>query len=210
MCAPRLLRTRKFLAALAVAPEVVSTEYLDYALQRNQLHDTCQFPLLDRDGEERFGIRLRDTLDRAKTNQRRLLRGWTIYVTERISSGYDTFANLIDMNGGTAIAYRGRTGIVLPKKRKSRTEDDEGRGPEAENQGGEEEETDFVYLVSSTADEEVKTWATFRKTAEKQGRKPRIVKTDWLLNLCMDQRVSWDGKWELSEDTVPGWVGGKK
>jgi len=101
------------------------------------------------------------------------------------------------------VPYRGRTGVQLPRRRLKQFEDPEA-GLESQNQGG-DVETDYVYLVSGTADEEVKLWATFRKMAEKQGLEARIVKTDWLLNSAMAQRVEWDVRWELNERTVPGW-----
>ena len=31
---------------------------------------------------------------------------------------------------------------------------------------------------------------------------PRIVKTEWLLNVAMAQYVHWDQQWELSEELV--------
>jgi hypothetical protein len=63
-----------------------------------------------------------------------------------------------------------------------------------------------VYLISSTSDEEVKLWEKFEAEARKKGLEPRIVKTDWLINLAMSQRVEWDEKWELKEELVPGWT----
>ena len=202
LCAPRILRTRKFLAALAVHPTVVSTAYLDYALQHKKLNATEAFPLIDRGAEERFGIRLEKSIDRAIVNKQRLLRGWTIYVTVQVPGGLATYQHLVKMNGGNALPYTGRDGLAIQKRRKS-VEEDEDAGPESQNQGG-DEETQYAYLVSGTEKEDVKIWDAFREAVRTKGMEPRITKTDWLLNLCMDQRISWDERWELKEDLVPG------
>ncbi|GAB7348540.1 hypothetical protein MBLNU459_g6934t1 [Dothideomycetes sp. NU459] len=202
LCAPRILRTRKFVAALACAPEVVNIGYLDYALKHDTLQDTADYELADHLAEERFGFVLDDALDRAHENKRKLLHGWTIFCTDRIPGGFDTFEEIIKINGGVATPYRGRTGLVLPKRRLSPAEDPEAAA-ESQNSGG-ENEASTVYLISGTEDDEVRLWAKFRTLAEKQGLVARIVKSDWLLNLAMCQRVEWDEKWELREELVPG------
>lgn len=153
-----------------------------------------------------MGFTLDDALDRAAQNRCKLLRGWTIFSTDKIPGGFDTFEEIIKINGGTATPYRGRTGLVLPKRQLSRTGDgeEEEEGAESENGGG-EDEADTVYLLSGTEDDEVRLWAKFRTLAEKQGLTARIVKSDWVLNLAMGQKVEWDEKWELREELVPGW-----
>ncbi|GAM83583.1 hypothetical protein ANO11243_015710 [Dothideomycetidae sp. 11243] len=199
LCAPRILRTRKFVMAISCAPEIVNTGYLDYALKHRELQDTAAYGLQDREMESKWGINLAESLLRAKDNNHKLLRGWTLYVTDKVGGGFETFKDIIEANGGTAIPYKGRTGVQLPRRR-LKLEDDPEAGLESQNQGG-NEETDYVYLISGTADEEVKIWPTFRKLAEKQGLEARIVKTDWVLNCAMAQRVEWDEQWELSEES---------
>ncbi|PSK45311.1 BRCT-containing protein 1 [Elsinoe australis] len=206
LVAPKLLRTRKFVTAIANAPEIVDKGYLDYVLFNKSLPSSGNYHLIDSQGEKRLGFQLHHALYRARENDHRLLRGWTIYVTDKVNGGYETYANIITANGGKAVPYRGRTGVTIPKRR-LRPDEDGGAGAESQNQGG-DEEVDYVYLVSGTEDEEVKMWTLFRNLAEKQGLEARIVKTDWLLNLAMAQKVQWSGKWELKEDQVPGWQGG--
>lgn len=205
---PKILRTRKFVAALANAPEVVNTGYLDYALRHNALHDTNHFYLYDREIEEKLGFRLSDSLKRAKENSHKLLRGWTIFVTDHVPGGFDTYQDIISRNGGKAVPYRGRTGVVLPPRR-LRMDEDPDAGLESQNQGG-DVETDYVYLVSGTEDDDVKIWPIFRKLAEKQGVQARVVTNEWLLNLAMGQKVEWDDKWELKEELVPGFEGRRR
>ena len=181
---------------MANAPKVVAATYLDYLLKHHLLQDPEAYLLHDRDAEEKFGINLADSIARAADNDHKLLRGWTIYVTDKVSGGFETYKEIIETNGGTAIPYRGRTGVVLPRRR-LRIDEDPHAGLESQNQGG-DEETGYVYLVSGTEEEDVRVWTTFRKLAEKQGLQARIVKTDWVLNLAMAQRVEWDDGWELS------------
>ena len=196
LVAPKILRTRKFVAALASAPLVVDSKYLDTALKQNKLRDEPRL-LQDRETEGRFGFKLAEALERAKVNDRKLLRGWSIFVTKDVPGGFETYKEIITLNGGDAFLYAGRTGLTMHKRRR----DDPDAGAEAQNQGG-DEELDFVYLVSGLSDPEVKLWKMFRSMAEKQDRQTRIVRNDWLLNAAMSQQVKWDEKWALDEATV--------
>lgn len=200
-------RTRKFVAALAMAPEVVNSAYLDHLLSvknPDAIRDPSANRIVDRDFEEKYGLRLDESLVRAKENQRRLLRGWTIFFTEKIPGGFDTWKEIVTINGGTAILYRGRTGLTLPKPRTPPSKDPDA-GAEAFNQGPDaDDEVNVIYLVSGTDDEEVKLWKTFRNTAEKQDLRPRITGTEWVLHTAMSQRIEWDEKWVNKEDKVPG------
>jgi hypothetical protein len=203
LCAPRILRTKKFIAALANSPKVVNISYLDTALSTNRLPDIDSYLLEDDEAEERLGFRMDEALERGEMNANRLLHGWTIFVTEKVSGKFETYKEIISINGGTAVPYKGRANVISgPRLPPS---EDTDAGAEVENQGG-DEELDRVYLVSSTSDEEVKLWEKFETEAKKKGLEPRIVKTDWLINLAMSQRVEWDEKWELKEELVPGWV----
>jgi len=197
LVAPNIKRTRKFVAALAAAPLVVHTRYLDTALKQNKLIEDPTL-LQDHDNEGRFGFKLADTLDRAKVNDHKLLRGWSIFVTRDIAGGFDTYKEIITINGGDAYMYQGRTGLTLPKRR---LRDDPESGSESQHQGG-DEEYDYVYLVSGTTEPELKLWKAFRSLAEKQGLQTRIVKSDWLLSTAMSQQVRWDDEWALSEESV--------
>ncbi|KAH9809516.1 Regulator of Ty1 transposition protein [Teratosphaeria destructans] len=193
LVAPKILRTRKFVAALACAPTVVDTRYLDAALKQRKLIEPPGL-LFDRDGEERMGFKLTEALERAQVNDRKLLRDWSIFVTRDVPGGFDTYKEIITLNGGNAHLYTGRTGLVLPRRKR----DDPDAGPEAQNQGG-DEEFGLVYLVSGTSEPERKLWKSFRSTVEKQHLKPRVARNDWLLNAAMSQKVGWDEKWMLDE-----------
>lgn len=192
LVAARLLRTRKFVCALAGAPLVVDTTFLDSALKQKRLVE--EPPMLkDRDGEQRMGFTLAESLERAKINDRKLFKGWSIFVTRDVKGGFDTYRDIVSLNGGTALLYTGRTGLNLPKRK---IEDNP--GAESQNQGG-EAEYDFVYLVSGESEAEMKLWSKFRDMAHKQGLEARVVGTDWLVSAGLSQQVEWKSKWELNE-----------
>ncbi|KAF1820958.1 uncharacterized protein K489DRAFT_382001 [Dissoconium aciculare CBS 342.82] len=192
LVAPRLLRTRKFVSALACAPMVVDLKYLETALTKSKLIEKPAL-LHDREGEERMGFRLVDALQRARENQGKLLRGWSIFVTKDVNGGFETFKEIITVNGGAAFLYQGRTGMQLPKRR---LRDDPQSGEESQNQGG-ADEFDYVYLVSGNSENDQKLWRNFRNVAHRQEVEARIVTTDWLLNAAMSQQITFDEKWLL-------------
>ena len=195
--APKILRTRKFVCALANAPMVFDSTYLDYALKHNELIDEPSL-LHDPETEEKYDFNLADSLARAEDNQGKLLRGWSIFVTKDVKGGFDTYKDIITANGGQALLYAGRTGVNIPKRR---LRNDPEAGSESQHQGG-DEEFDYVYLVSGDSEADVKLWKPFRDLAEKQGLAARIVKNDWLLHVAMSQRIEWRSKFELDESQV--------
>ncbi|KAK0257903.1 hypothetical protein B0A54_14481 [Friedmanniomyces endolithicus] len=200
LVAPSIKRTRKFVAALASAPLVVDTRYLDAALTQNKLVENPS-TLLDRKAEEAMGCTLVDALKRAKLNQHQLLRGWSIFVTAEIAGGFETYKEIINVNGGEAFLYKGRTGLTLPKRRLRDAPPPAGSQPSSsgtavDDKDAREVKYDHIYLVAGDSDAEVKLFKAFRALAEKQGLVARVVKSEWLLNAAMAQEVRWDGEWE--------------
>jgi hypothetical protein len=176
---------------------VVETTYLDSALKNNKLIEKPSL-LHDRDTEEKYGFKLSESLERAEDNQHNLLRGWTIFVTKDVNGGFETYKDIITLNGGQAMMYAGRTGVTIPKRR---LRDDPEAGSESQHQGG-DEEFDYVYLVSGDSEVDIKLWKQFRDLAKKQDLEARIVKNDWLLHLAMAQQIEWKEKFELDESDV--------
>jgi hypothetical protein len=136
-----------------------------------------------------------DSLERAKINEHKLFRGWTVFVTRDIPGTFDTFKSIITLNGGQAMMYQGRTGTTIPKRR---LRNDPSAGDESQHQGG-DAEYDCVYLVSGTSEPEQKLWKSFAEMAAKQDLDARIVKADWLLHAAMSQQITWDEVWELND-----------
>ncbi|KAL9076001.1 MAG: hypothetical protein Q9157_003828 [Trypethelium eluteriae] len=192
LCAPKVMRTRKFVAALAAGPLVVHTSFLDYCIKHDSPPPTASHALgNDRDTKERFGFHISKVIGRAKMNQRRLLRGWTIFCTEAVNGGFDTYKEIVSLNGGQCFLWKGRESVNVTKRKPLPD-----AGDESQNQGGEEEE-DVLYLISGTGKNETVLWGKFRALAEKHDMRPRIVKPDWLLSCAMAQQVEWNEEYDL-------------
>lgn len=195
LVAPKMLRTRKFVTAIASAPQVVDTHYLDDILQDEREVDDIRL-LEDKATEKAWGFKLSDALARAQINKHRLFRGWEIYVTDHMPGGFDTYKDIISVNGGNALAFRGsRRGTTL----KRRLALDPAAGEESQNQGG-EEEYDYVYLVANNTPADKPLWKQFRKLAIEQELRPRVVKADWLLLSALSQRIQWDPEWKWNAE----------
>lgn len=175
LVAPRIVRTRKFVCALASAPLVVGIDYLDSALSKGKLKENPSM-LLDRETEEKLGFKLKDSVERAERNQHQLLRGWHIFVTKAIAGTFDTFKEIIEVNGGAAYLWAGRTGTTFPE--------------------GVEDDPHAYLVVGDTADD-LKLGKLFRDQAVKAGLTPRILSFNWLLNLAMSQQITFEPAWEV-------------
>lgn len=196
LCAPKVVRTKKFVAALACGPTLVSSAFLDYALKNNKLPTPEKFLIEDREFERTHNLELSDAISRAKQNKQRLLKDWTIFCTANVSGGFDTYNDIIVANGGRCQKWQGRTTNVTASKRKIDTQ------PQEVSQNLEEDEGDVLYLISEPKKTEFGLWAKFRELAAKHDMVPRIVKTEWLLFVAMAQYVHWDEQWALSEELV--------
>ncbi|CAN9374574.1 unnamed protein product [Alternaria alternata] len=195
VCAPQPVRTKKFIAALACAPTLVSTTYLDFALKNNKLPPAEKHLLQARDFEEANNFRLSEALERAKQNKHRLLKDWTIFCTEKVGGGFETYKDIVEVNGGKCVLWKGRPTTVSASKRKLNASDEV-------SQNQVEDEGDVLYLISDADKKEFTNWTKFRELAKRENMVPRIVKTEWLLSVAMAQYVHWDPEWELSEEVV--------
>lgn len=182
LCAPAIVRTKKFLAALASGPTIVRSEFIDACVKNGAIPDEAGFLLKDTSNEKKFNIKLKDAVARAKTNKRSLLRRVPIYCTEDIPNKPETYKDIVQANGGTFTIFRGKH---FAKK----------VNPE-EDEGGMEP----VYLISGTKEKEKALWPAFREEARKGNMVPRIVGQDWILDTTMSQQLKWDDVYELNED----------
>jgi hypothetical protein len=195
LCAPKPVRTKKFVAALACAPTIVSTTYLDAALKSNKLPPPEKHLLEVKDFEEANGVRISEAMTRATQNKHRLLKDWTIFCTQNVAGGFDTYKDIIEANGGKCAMWKGRTTSITASKRPKNPATEE-------SQNQKEDEGDVLYLISDPDKKEFGNWAKFRELAEKHDMVPRIVKTEWILNVAMSQYVHWKEEWELDEEKV--------
>ncbi|TVY27375.1 BRCT-containing protein [Lachnellula hyalina] len=182
LAAPAIVRTKKFLAALASGPTIVRSEFIDACIKDGKVPDATAFVLKDTTNEKRFGLKLKDAVARAKANKRSILRHVPIYCTEDIPNKPETYKDIVQANGGTFTLFRGK---AFAKKVK----------PE-EDEGGNEP----VYLLSGTKEKEKVMWPIFREEAKKGNMVPRIVSTDWILNTAITQQLESSDDYLLDDE----------
>lgn len=183
LAAPNIVRTEKFLCALATGPTIVTSKFIDasVASRSGKIPAVEDFLLKDVVSEKKFGVKLKDVLVRAKANKRNLLRRVPIYCTHAIPNGSDTFKAIVEANGGTFALYSGR-----PTIRKTNPEEDDGPA-------------EPVYLLTGQSPSERVLWPKFEQMARDGNMVPRIVDSEWLLDVAMSQLYKWDDKYLLKK-----------
>jgi hypothetical protein len=195
LAAPSMIRTTKFVNALAYAPVIVSTEFITSCLQKGELLDPADFPLKDKEAEKKYNFDLSCVTANAKKNKNKMLRGYRIYCVEDIRGGFDAFKSIVETNGGECMLFRGRLAIVNQSRREE--SDDEESEVEDENPARKE-----VFLLSSAGTKHSRIWPRFRQLALDIKKTPRIVHVDWLLDMAMSQETRSANKYELTEDMI--------
>ncbi|KAM5346648.1 hypothetical protein ACJ41O_009653 [Fusarium nematophilum] len=179
LAAPHIVRTVKFLCAMARGPTVISSAFIERVLEMGKVPDVQKFILEDKELEDQFNFNLEKSVARAKANRGRLLMGIAIYCTEKVKIGPDSYKAIAEANGGIFKVYRARGGSTI-------------RPATAEEDGDEPPEP--VYLLSGFSSEERQLWPRFREMALKGNMEPRIVAPDWLIDVAMAQEVRFDEK----------------
>jgi hypothetical protein len=190
LCAPRIGRTKKFINAIAFAPTVLSTGYLDHCLEKKELPSPTQqakFRLVDKDAEKKimYGTTLKDALTRAKQNDKKLLKDWQVFCTPKVQGGWETFKDIVEVNGGKCLLFRDKMKMTVTR-----------RGGADESQDGDEMQK--LFLVSGESREDKKLWDGFREMAAIARMEPVIVGSEWLLVIAMAQDIDlWREEWIL-------------
>jgi hypothetical protein len=170
---------------LAYGPDVLSTSFLDKALEGKEIPDFDDHRLVDSVNEKKMGVSIEASLARAHENKHKLLHGWQIFCTEKIPGGFETYRAIIEANGGSCIAFNRKTKMAVRKR-------DLNENVPAQNL---DDETNTLYLVSGGSIEESDLRTSFRRMAEKAEMEPRIVKLDWILGVAMNQKMVWKDEW---------------
>ncbi len=181
------MRTLKFVAAIAYAPTILSTNFIDACLEEDELLDPEEFVLQDKANEKKLGFSLQLSKERAKENRNRLLIGRAVYCLENIRGGYEAFKSIVDANGGACMIWRNRKGTMVPSRR-----------AESDSDTDEDTQSD-VYLLSGNEPVNETLWKRFRQMAEGSRKTPRIVRPDWLLESAMCQKVLPSTTFEIAE-----------
>ncbi|KAL8839483.1 MAG: hypothetical protein Q9170_001706 [Blastenia crenularia] len=193
LAAPSILRTKKFVCALAHAPIVISSDYVVDCLAKDKRLEPEDYLLNDPAGEQRLGFVLSEATSRAKNQRGRLLRGMRIYCTEPVKGGFDTYKAIIEANGGTCLLYKARASSAAALRTAGADEDSDGTT---------QDELDYMYLISGLSPAEIALWPKFRSMVHDAGKHPRIVETDWLLNSALRQELHWNEGFELTKERV--------
>ncbi|KAI5293859.1 hypothetical protein KEM52_005097 [Ascosphaera acerosa] len=189
LAAPSILRTPKFLSAVAYAPQILSDRFVEDCIAQKTLPAPEDYLLRDAASEKRYKISLQDVRARAQANQNNLFQGMTFYCIENIQGGYDVFRSIAETNGGQCLLYRGRSGSV---RRREKAGGESGKG------SGDKPDEDDAILLSGDAAPQKKVWEKFRDHAKQVGRRPRIVRVDWLIECVLAQEVRSVKPWELT------------
>jgi len=192
LASPRIVRTEKFICALAHSPIILSTNFIEDCLSNNTCLDPKNYLLEDSKYETDSQYRLSNALSRAKENKGRLLRGYAIYVTENVHGGFNTYKSIIEVNGGKCLMYRARAGSTTISR----------AGPDDDTDDSESSQPDYVYLVSGQTPEEAKLWPKFRQMVAASGKNSRVVRNDWLLNTTLSQQHQWRDVYALTDKDI--------
>jgi len=176
LAVPNILRTPKFMVALAYAPKILSTEYIEACLEQDEFLEPDGYELKDKDNEKKHGMVLKKVLEKAKANKQQMLKGTTMYCTEKIVGGFETLQAIAEANGSTLTHYRGRH-MTIPSRR---------AGSEANTDDDAEDE---VYLISNDNDEDRRLWPKFVRMAEDSRRTPHVLIAEWLLSSALRQAI---------------------
>lgn len=182
----------KFICALAHAPVVLSTNFVDDCLSENRLLDPEDYLLEDTEGEQKMHFKLSDALVRAQKNRGKLLRGYSIYCTEFVHGGFDTYKSIVETNGGKCLLYRARAGTGSMLR----------AGLDEDSDASESSQPEKVYLISGKTLEEAKLWPKFRQMVEGMGKIPIVVAHDWMLNIALSQEMHWRDDYALTEKHI--------
>lgn len=178
LAAPQIIRTIKFLRTLSLGPDVINSTFLDKCLEAGERPNVEDFKLKDKVNEAKYGIKIEQSVKKARENKGRLMFGLPIYCTGDIKHGPDSYRPIAEANGAIFKVLKARSASTIKPT-----------DPE-EDEGGQEP----VYLLTSNSESERGLWPKFEKMAEKGNMEPRIVAADWLLYVAMRQELEFDEK----------------
>lgn len=173
----------KFLRCLARGPEVINSSFITACIEKGKRPDIKDHLLVDKANEAKYGVTLETAICRARANRGRLLWGVPIYCTAEIPNGVDAFKAIAEANGAIFKVYRARSGTTI---KPTTAEEDGGADPEP------------VYLLTGSSPAEKQLWPRFEEMARNGHMEPRIVVSDWLLDVAMRQELIFDPKYLIS------------
>ncbi|KAF9480753.1 hypothetical protein BDN70DRAFT_856332 [Pholiota conissans] len=100
LLARQVVRTEKFLCALASSPYILSEKWALTSAEAKRLLPEKDFILKDKAGETKYGIDLVKSLRRAKENKGKLLDGHIFYVTPKVPVDTKLLKSVVNACGG--------------------------------------------------------------------------------------------------------------
>ncbi|EIN14740.1 hypothetical protein PUNSTDRAFT_140961 [Punctularia strigosozonata HHB-11173 SS5] len=101
----RITRTEKFLCALPYVDYIVSEQWAIESAKARYLLLEEDYPVVDKEGERKYGFELSMSLANAKRNGGNLFEGHVFYITPKLKSpDPELVRNVIQANGGTVAA----------------------------------------------------------------------------------------------------------
>ena len=111
LAAPHILRTEKFLCALAYAPTVVSLKWVYDCLEKDTVlgmslltrltSDPKLYPLRDRENEKKYEFLLDESVSRARDNRGQLFKNYQVYISNSLSV-HSALLRIVETNSGEA------------------------------------------------------------------------------------------------------------
>ncbi|KXN86850.1 BRCT-containing protein 1 [Leucoagaricus sp. SymC.cos] len=103
LLAPSIVRTEKFLCALANAPVILQASWAMKSAHRKQLLPVDGFMLKDPDAETKYKVKLGEALGRAKQLKGTLFAGETFYVTAKTKVDRKLLKIVVTAHGGQLV-----------------------------------------------------------------------------------------------------------
>ena len=189
LAAPGIVRTPKFVCALAAGATVLSCKFIDDCLAESEMpEDIGSYALKDSDGERRLGIKLRQVVARGKANKGKLFKDLRIWSTPSLEN-QSTYRSIIEANGAKLRIFKAKGGSA------SKTRESEDTDMTRDELASGIDDGAIAYLLSGETEEEKSLWKSFAAKAEDKGRKAKIVSTDWVLDSAMSQEMKWKNEY---------------
>jgi len=127
LAAPSIIRTVKFVCALARGATAISSDFITACLEAGELLEPQDYLLKDKENEKKYDIKLSKSVARAKAHRGKLLWSVAVYCTDKIRNGPESYRAVAEANGAIFKMYRARSGVTI---KPTTAEQDGGRAPE--------------------------------------------------------------------------------
>ncbi|KAI0039891.1 hypothetical protein FA95DRAFT_1503597 [Auriscalpium vulgare] len=112
-----IVRTEKFLCAMAVAPHIVTEKWATASAAAKKLLPPDKYRLHDAENERKYDFKLTDALARAKSHEGRLFAGMVFYVTNKVPVDKKLLKNVVAAHGGQVRTQNPTTRIFAGKEK---------------------------------------------------------------------------------------------